>query len=222
MKYSELKKIADPMIARIYTDLGFKQAGKGVTNFEKKVSPYCTQIIYYTSSGQGRDYYNILPVIWIEQSLPTIVFERMTGERVADAWIGLNMPHISKKAPLEWEFTGDMDFEKLVADIREKMVKYASPYLDENIDLKKFLNLYLDEKYVNGYYLIPVIYYMIGKPKKGIKYMEENMEKVTTNIESKQISPWIPPTVRYNTFLPIFKDYVRDNPFRMEDYEGNE
>lgn len=222
MKYSELKKIADPMIARIYTDLGFKQAGKGVTNFEKKVSPYCTQIIYYTSSGQGRDYYNILPVIWIEQSLPTIVFERMTGERVADAWIGLNMPHISKKTPLTWEFTGDMDFEKLVADIREKMVKYAIPYLDENIDLKKFLNLYLDEKYVNGYYLIPVIYYMIGKPKKGIKYMEENMEKVTTNIESKQISPWIPPTVRYNTFLPIFKDYVRDNPFRMEDYEGNE
>ena len=43
MKYSELKKIADPMIARIYTDLGFKQAGKGVTKFKKKVSPYCTR-----------------------------------------------------------------------------------------------------------------------------------------------------------------------------------
>lgn len=221
MKYSELKKIADPMIARIYTDLGFKQAGKGVTKFKKKVTPYCTQIIYYTSSGQGLDCYSILPVIWIEQSLPTIVFERMTGERVADACMGLNMPHISKKAPLEWEFTSDMDFEKVVADIREKMVKYAIPYLNENINLKKFLNVYLDNGLFNSYYLIPVIYYMIGKPKKGIKYMEENMEEVMSE-KMNQFPPWIPPTVRYNTFLPIFKDYVRDNPFRMEDYEGNE
>ena len=131
------------------------------------------------------------------------------------------MPHISKKAPLEWEFTGDMDFEKVVADIREKMVKYAIPYLNENINLKKFLNVYLNNGLFNSYYLIPVIYYMIGKPKKGIKYMEENMEEVMSE-KMNQFPPWIPPTVRYNTFLPIFKDYVRDNPFRMEDYEGNE
>ena len=86
---------------------------------------------------------------------------------------------------------------------------------------KEHLNVYLDKGFFNSYYLIPVIYYMIGKPKKGIKYMEENMEEVTS-MESKEFPPRIPPTVRYNTFLPIFKDYVRDNPFRMEDYEGNE
>ena len=220
MKYSELKKIVDPMLARVYADLGFKQTEKGAANFRKKGSPYCTQVIYYTSSGQGRDYYKILPVIWLEQSLPTVVFEKITGERVADAWMGVNMCHISKKAPMDWEFTGDTDFEKVVADIREKTVKYAIPYLDENIDLKKFLNVYLDNGFINKYYLIPVIYYMIGKPKKGIEYMEENMEKVMSK-KMNQFPPWIPPTVRYNTFLPLFKDYVRDRPFRLEDYEDN-
>ena len=236
MNNKELKAIVNKKLAAKSAELGFiKRKGLyvkpiidniyGILAYNPYVSSYTKQILSNTVIG-----------IRIE-NVEELCYRLRYGERekYLSFSIGENIGYLMPINKFyEWDFSDEKTIDSQVEKWGNAIKKYAFNYYEEMGSFEKIFDIFCNDKHVTSSQkesYIPVFYYLMGEKEKGLKFIEETIEKykhisqdhfvTVINMETKEVTKYDANSLTDKQFLGLLKPgytVQTSNTPRLEPY----
>lgn len=191
-------------------ELGFKKIKYA---YSKNIGGDYRIMIAFNETGQGRDYYEVVPFITLENKKADAIILELIPDIRNKSYLRRALGYVTKEGQYrEWRFTSDNNHTELISEIKHNLVKYGIPYL-ENIIANPILygEFWELRSFPDCFYFAPVLYYVAGDIDKCKSYLDRSVKEYYENPELDRYKDPKVISLDYLEFRDKLLQYIEDH-----------